>query len=268
MAVTGLATVTGLYTWRVEPHWLQIVERSLPIANLPSALEGVRLAQLSDLHIGPQVDDSYLLNTFARVRELTPEIVVYTGDFTTEGRGLFEHAGRMFDQLPLGTHGTFGILGNHDYGMMWSQLDAADRLTRMVRSVGIEMLRNETREIEGLQIVGLDDLWSGRFNLRQAFATADLSKPAIVLSHNPDTADEPGWGDYSGWILAGHTHGGQCKAPFLPPPMLPVKNRRYTSGEFELAGGRRMYINRGVGHLLQVRINARPEVTLFHLTPA
>jgi predicted MPP superfamily phosphohydrolase len=187
-ATAGLGAATGLYTWRIEPHWLQIVERSLPIANLPSALEGARLAQLSDLHIGPQVDDSYLLNTFARVRALAPEIVVYTGDFTTEGRGLFEHAARMFDHLPLGTRGTFGILGNHDYGMMWSQLDAADRLTGMVRSVGVEMLRNEARDIEGLQIIGLDDLWAGRFNLPQAFATADLSQPAIVLSHNPDTA--------------------------------------------------------------------------------
>ena len=88
-----------------------------------------------------------------------------------------------------------------------------------------------------------------------------------VLVHG-DGCPQPGWGDYSGWILAGHTHGGQCKPPFLPPPLLPVKNRRYTSGEFELTGGRRMYINRGVGHLLRVRINARPEVTLFQLTRA
>ncbi len=267
-ATAGLSIATGLYTWQIEPHWLQIVERSLPIENLPTGLEGARLAQLSDLHIGRQVSDSYLLHTFARVRELAPEIVVYTGDFTTEGRGLFDHAGRMFNELPLGTLATFGVLGNHDYGMRWSQLDAADRLTRMAISAGVEMLRNETSEIDGLQIIGLDDIWSGRFNLRQAFATADLSKPAIVLSHNPDTADQPGWDGYSGWILSGHTHGGQCKAPFLPPPILPVRNRRYTAGEFELVGGRRMYINRGVGHLIQVRINVRPEVTLFRLVKA
>jgi predicted MPP superfamily phosphohydrolase len=135
-AAAGLSVATGLYTWRVEPHWLQIVECSLPIANLPPALEGARLAQLSDLHIGSQVDDSYLLNTFARVRELTPEIVVYTGDFTTEGRGLFEHAGRMFDRLPLGTRGTFGTLGNHDYGMMWSQLVSSSFNCSGNRSVG------------------------------------------------------------------------------------------------------------------------------------
>src|SRR5262249_47312500 len=77
-AGAGLSIATGLYTWRIEPHWLQIVEGNLPIANLPPALEGARIAQLSDLHIGPQVDDSYLLTTFARVRALAPEIVVYT----------------------------------------------------------------------------------------------------------------------------------------------------------------------------------------------
>lgn len=87
-----------------------------------------------------------------------------------------------------------------------------------------------------------------------------------MLSHNPDTVDRSGWGGYQGWVLSGHTHGGQCKPPFLPPPLLPVDNRRYTCGEFALGDGRHLYISRGVGHLLQVRINARPEVTLFELT--
>ena len=73
------------------------------------------------------------------------------------------------------------------------------------------------------------------------------------------------WGDYAGWIFAGHTHGGQCKPPFLPPPLLPVKNKHYTAGEFSLSGGQRMYISRGVGHLLQVRFGVRPEVTLFDM---
>ena len=99
------------------------------------------------------------------------------------------------------------------------------------------------------------------------FAGLDASRGAIALSHNPDTVDLPVWGNYEGWILAGHTHGGQCKPPFLPPPVLPVKNRRYTAGEFELAGNRRLYISRGVGHAgLAVRFNVRPEVTLFELS--
>jgi predicted MPP superfamily phosphohydrolase len=69
-------------------------------------------------------------------------------------------------------------------------------------------------------------------------------------------------------VLAGHTHGGQCKPPFLPPPLLPVRNRRYTAGEFAVAPGRTLYINRGLGHLIQVRFNVRPELTLFTLERA
>lgn len=91
--------------------------------------------------------------------------------------------------------------------------------------------------------------------------------PALALSHNPDSVDLPGWENHAGWILAGHTHGGQCKPPFLPPPLLPVANRRYTAGEFRLSGGRRLYVSRGVGHLTRVRFNVRPEVTLFELRP-
>ncbi|HEY9229692.1 MAG TPA: hypothetical protein VIP11_23785, partial [Gemmatimonadaceae bacterium] len=68
-----------------------------------------------------------------------------------------------------------------------------------------------------------------------------------------------------GWFLAGHTHGGQCKAPFLPPPLLPVRNRRYVSGIVDVAQGRTLYISRGVGHLIRARFNVRPEITVFTL---
>ena len=73
---------------------------------------------------------------------------------------------------------------------------------------------------------------------------------------------------YKGWILSGHTHGGQCKPPFLPAPMLPVKNKRYSAGQFELSGERNLYINRALGHLWQVRFNVRPEITIFTLERA
>lgn len=78
----------------------------------------------------------------------------------------------------------------------------------------------------------------------------------------------PVWNNFEGWILSGHTHDGQCKPPFLPAPLLPVRNRRYTAGEFSLSGNRRLYISRGVGHLFHVRFNVRPEVTVFELRSA
>jgi hypothetical protein len=139
-------------------------------------------------------------------------------------------------------------------------------VAEVVRSCGITVLRNQVLDVEGLQIVGLDDLWAKHFAPQEVLHRLDVTRAAIALSHNPDTVDLPVWGGYDGWILAGHTHGGQCRPPFLPPPVLPVRNRRYTSGEFQLAGNRQLYISRGVGHSLPVRFNARPEVTLFELS--
>ena len=267
---TSLAAGSGLalggYAWQIEPHWLEVVRRALPVTGLPSDLQGRTLAHLSDLHVGPQVDDGYILETFAAVTALAPDIVVYTGDFTSYQRTLYEHVERIYARAPKGRLATFGILGNHDYGPGWRQPEIAARLVEILGHGGIEVLRNEVREVGELQIAGLDDLWAGRFDPAPALRTLDPRRPALALSHNPDTVDLDGWHGFSGWVLSGHTHGGQCRAPFLPPPLLPVKNSRYTSGEFALDRARMLYIRRGVGHVLQVRFNVRPEVTLFELT--
>ncbi|XZE52512.1 metallophosphoesterase [Planctomycetaceae bacterium SH139] len=266
VVATGLTT--GAYAWRVEPHWVQLVEQPLAIRNLPERLIGSTLVQLSDLHIGRQVDDGYLRSVFDTVRQLQPELVVVTGDFTSYDEDIVRRAETTLASFPTGSLATLGVLGNHDYGQGMRDYRHADRLAALISASGVQVLRNEQTNIEGLTIVGLDDLWAGKFNPAIPLAGIQKDTPALVLSHNPDTADQPGWGDFSGWILAGHTHGGQCKPPFLSPPILPVKNQRYVSGAYSLAGGRSMYINRGIGHLLRVRFNVRPEITAFRLQRA
>ena len=265
----GVAAIgTGVYTSQIEPYWLEIVHRPLRIPALPIGLRGATLVQLSDLHVGPRVPDDYILETFTRVRALRPDVVAYTGDFISWEDGIVQHARRTYQDLPRGRMATVGVFGNHDYGPGWSHPEVAAQLADVFGRLGVTMLRNDVIDAAGLQIVGLDDLWARQFDCARGFADLDPRRPAIALSHNPDTVDLPGWDRFRGWILSGHTHGGQCKAPFLPPPLLPVKNRRYTSGEFALAGDRRMYISRGVGHVLRVRFNVRPEVTAFTLQPA
>lgn len=167
--------------------------------------------------------------------------------------------------LPKGEITTIAILGNHDYGRKWSDAEVAARIDKIVRDQGVDLLRNESRVIRGLQIAGLDDLWSPCFAPELALNPLDPNRAGLLLCHNPDAADLPIWGQYRGWILSGHTHGGQCKPPFLPPPMLPVRNRTYTAGEFALSSGRKLYINRGLGHLTRVRFNVRPEIAVFTL---
>ena len=254
------------YTFLIEPYWVEIVRRPLQIQRLPSSLTGRTLAHLSDLHIGPLVSDEFLLQTFRRVADLRPDIVVITGDLMSFHPGWRDHAAAVLQRAPLGRLATIATLGNHDYGPAWADCRVAAGLVDIVRSCGITVLRNEVFGAGGLQILGFDDLWAGRFTPEVVLRGFDPARAAIALSHNPDTVDLPVWGRYQGWILAGHTHGGQCKPPFLPPPILPVKNRRYTAGEFQLAGNRHLYISRGVGHTMPVRFNARPEVTIFELS--
>ncbi|HLJ86203.1 MAG TPA: metallophosphoesterase [Candidatus Angelobacter sp.] len=256
----------GLYTWRVEPHWLEFTNPALPIHGLPASLEGRTLAQLSDLHIGPLVDDDYIIHSFQRLRTLQPDFVVCTGDWITyRSEDQVAQLKRVLEHLPHGRLGTVGILGNHDYGHRWGEPAVANRVTEAAQAAGVTVLRNESVTLSGLQFVGLDDLWSPNFDPLMALRGRRPDAPSVVLCHNPDAADQPVWTGYKGWILAGHTHGGQCKPPFLPPPLLPVKNRRYTSGEFQLWGNRRLYISRGVGHLIRVRFNVRPEIPVFRL---
>ncbi len=267
-AVLGSVAATGLYAWQVEPRWVTLTRRSLPIAGLPSALEGKTLVQLTDIHVGQLVDDDYVRGVFRDVKQLAPDIVVHTGDWTSYYDGVVAQAERVYAEMPRGKLATLGVLGNHDYGLRWLNGGNAKNIVAVARNSGCRMLRNELVEVEGLQIVGFDDVWAGMFNPREVMQALDPKRPMLALSHNPDSVDYEDWSSFHGWVLAGHTHGGQVKPPFVAPPVIPVANKRYTSGAFDLSGGRDMYICRGVGFTLQVRFNARPEVTLFTLKRA
>ena len=267
--VSGAVGVGG-YTWLVEPHWEEVVERDLPVVHLPSSLLGARLVQVSDIHAGPRVDSGYLVGAFDRAGALQPDVVVFTGDFISvvydrpAGNADVGELREVLAHFPHGRLATLAILGNHDYGLNWAEPAVAARVVAEAERAGMRMLRNEVATAGGLDVVGVDDLWARRADTKRALA-ARTSDAAIALCHNPDAMDRLAWGNYKGWVLAGHTHGGQCKPPFLPPPILPVRNKRYTAGEIPVADGRRLYINRGLGHLIRVRFNVRPEITSFRL---
>ncbi|MEM9775984.1 MAG: metallophosphoesterase [Chloroflexota bacterium] len=241
----------------------------MPIKNLPSDLVGKTLMQVSDVHIGRRVDSDYILDSFKQAQGLNPDFVVYTGDFVAFDDKSYGQLQTMMPQAPKGTLGTTAILGNHDYGHRWQEVDVADNITEILEDAGIRTLLNEVETFSGLKIGGMEDFWSPRFYPELVTDQIGSDDAAIILCHNPDAVDEEfGWGDYQGWILAGHTHGGQCKPPFLPPPVLPVRNYRYSAGQIDLEDGRMLYINRGLGHLLKLRFNVRPEITLFRLSQA
>ena len=265
----GIGFLTGLYTWQIEPFWLEFVKKKMPVSNLPNHLVGKTLMQISDVHVGNRFDYNYIIDSFKKAQKFNPDFVVYTGDYVSyENEQQFIQLSEVLKHAVVGNIGTVGVLGNHDYGKGWAEQDVADKISSQLRKAGIQLLKNSQVEIEGLNIIGFDDYWAINFAPEQVMTNYDKSKASILLCHNPDVCDLDVWNGYKGWILSGHTHGGQCKPPFLKPPMLPVKNKRYSQGEIDLEDGRTLYINRAVGHLWQVRFNVRPEITIFELEKA
>lgn len=259
----------GLYSFQIEPYWLEFVQMSMAIKNLPEELEGKTLMQISDIHAGNRFSLDYLIESFQKAKIFQPDLVMYTGDYTHyENEEQYTQLKQVLKHAVLGKLGTFGILGNHDYGHGWSMENVADTTTEILEKAGIKVLRDQKAEVEGLVIYGFEDLWGINFQPETIMNTFESHRANLVLCHNPDACDLPVWNGFDGWILAGHTHGGQVRPPFLPPPILPVKNRKYDQGKIELDNGRTLYINRALGHLIPLRLNVRPEITLFTLTKA
>ena len=265
--ITGLGL--GVYANQVEPFWLEIVEKRMPISFLPEELVGATLMQISDIHVGDRFDYHFIIDAFVKAQKLRPDFVVYTGDFISYETGYnYNLLKEVMASTVKGRLGTFGVLGNHDYGINWAEQSVADNVSDILTDGGIQLLENSNQESNGLNFIGLDDYYGPNFDPKSVMSQHDGQQANIVLCHNPDVCDLNVWSDYKGWILAGHTHGGQCKPPFLDPPVLPIKNKKYISGEVDLEDGRTLYVNRALGHLWQVRFNVRPEITMFTLEKA
>jgi predicted MPP superfamily phosphohydrolase len=275
----------GGYAWRIEPHWIEVVSRDLPLKNLPAGLVGKTVVLVSDLHVGPAVDHDYLRDAMDRINGLKPDMVLVAGDLVSANREDFSlNIVSLLGRLNKPSLGIFAVPGNHDYGFGWLSPGLADKLTERLAGIGVRMLRNELVRIGGgsggsLQLLGIDDLWANNgftdesgagqfFHPERPLAMLDQADPAIVLIHNPDAVDLPRWCEFRGWFLCGHTHGGQVCLPLIGPILLPVKNRRYAAGEVELGNGRRLYVTRGVGYLRRIRLLCRPEITLLRMVEA
>ena len=266
LQISALGAFPLLYSWQIEPFWLEIVYKTINIKNLPENLAGKTIMQISDLHVGNRFDWNFLIESFEKVRKLNPDFVVYTGDFVNVGNAKEQNDLKtVLDNAVLGKLGTVGILGNHDYGRNWRENNVANDIKNIAENAGIKILINQEIEISGLNFIGFGDLWSNQFFPEKVMENYKPERANIVLAHNPDICDLDIWNGYQGWILSGHTHGGQCRIPGVITPLLPVKNKKYAAGEIDLEDGRMLYVNRAIGHSLQIRFMVRPEITVFTL---
>lgn len=263
-----IAALAGYYAWQIEPHWVKYEQLKLPIRHLPENLEGKTLVQISDIHIGDYVDKDFIKNSFKKIKKISPDIIVYTGDFVrlTNNDLPLDDLDDVMQAAPKGKILTVAILGNHDYGRAFRDSAAADSITALITKHQIRVLRNERANAAGLLLYGMDDYWGTNFDPIKTMQNYDSKQASLVICHNPDVADLDVWNGYEGWILSGHTHAGQVRIPFWGSPIIPVSNKNYDQGVKKLDGNRTLYINRGLGHSIPIRFNARPEISLFTLT--
>ncbi|HSL43908.1 MAG TPA: metallophosphoesterase [Anaerolineales bacterium] len=265
-----LATLGGTgYGFFLEPHWLKVETVKLKLPRLPRAFSGLRVAQISDIHMGGWMNRERFQRVADAVIKQKPDILLMTGDFLL-GYRFTEAAWQALQDLsdvlsPLTKSiPTFAVLGNHDHWMN------ADAVRKMLISSGVTDLTNAVttlnRDGEHLNLCGVDDVWKGDARLEEVVALlGDNNSAAILLAHEPDYADTSAATGKFDLQISGHTHGGQVVIPFYGPPMLPHMGRKYPSGLYKV-GDMFQYTNRGVGmHMLTFRFNCPPEITIFEL---
>jgi predicted MPP superfamily phosphohydrolase len=272
---SGSLAAAGLmagYGYGVERRNLQLEQYLLALPDLPPQLEGLRLVVMADWHCGPMNRPGDLRPALAMANSCRPDLILIPGDFVSmSGSRYFGEAAELANQLAPRVRG--GVLigwGNHDY---WHGLDAGQR---QMPQAGCQILTNRSLFLtadrmladsgkEGLWLCGLDDLWAGQPDLVRTLGGLPAHQPRLVLSHNPDLAEEQ-WGARVDLMLSGHTHGGQVRLPALGTPVLPSRyGQKYASG---LVSGPHfpVYVTRGVGvGGIPVRLGVPPEVTVFEL---
>lgn len=241
----------------------RVEEVSFRLPDLDPSHDGLRVAQLSDLHVGTRTPPERIAAAIALANRLAPDLVVLTGDYLSRGR---ETVALLPEQLGGLTAPTVAVLGNHDH---W--VDAAGT-TRALRKLGYDVLRNQHTQVSlrgaPLSVVGVDDLLTGHADPERSLAGVPAGS-RLVLAHGPRTAERLRGAEQPLLVLTGHTHGGQIAIPILTRLLLSTLVREpYLRGHF-LLGQVQLYVNRGIGNTaFRVRVNSDPEVTLVTLRRA
>jgi hypothetical protein len=286
--ILGSLAFVGLFIGSI--HWVskfKVRELELVIEDLPDALEGKRIVQISDVHLGSWTTTKPIEKAVSMVNELNPDLVLFTGDMVnfsaTETKG-FEVLRNVRSK-----YGVYAILGNHDYGDYVKWEDSASKaadfkiLENFYKTIGWKLLRNEHKVIEidsATILLGGVENWSAtqRFHrygdMQKTMKNAPVADVNILMSHDPTHWEAEIIESYPQFdiTLSGHTHGMQIGFEGLglkwSPSQYIYKNwgglyKRKSSRGIES----RLYVNLGLGHIAYPgRVGILPEITLITLT--
>lgn len=242
----------------------QLIETDLPVAGLPKELEGLRLLQLTDIHLSAFLNETELARAVDMANSARADLALVTGDMITRRGDPLDACLRQIARLRSPRGPILGCLGNHE---IYARVE--DYATAAGRRLGIEFLRSQTRRLEfggaAINFVGVD---YQRMHGDYLTGIEELIVPGvtnILLSHNPDVfpvATKKGFAA----TLSGHTHGGQVNVEILHENINPARLLTpYTKGLYR-EGGASIYVSSGIGTIgVPARVGAPPEITVLRL---
>jgi len=270
LPVVGLGGPLAFWAFLVEPGRLVVTERSLETPLWPISHEPLRIALISDLHVGaPHVGLKKLDQVVERVNGLDPDVVLIAGDFMVQrilfGKSVSPEAIAERLRALRARFGVVAVLGNHDWRHDGHHVSDA------LSEVGITVLENQAHRLElpggALWIAGIADDTTREPDVEGTLAQVPETEPVIVLAHDPATFLDVPHGPVA--VLAGHTHGGQVSFPFFGALYLPSRAPRHYAYGHIVEEGRNLFVTSGVGtSLLPVRFNMPPEVKLLTVSAA
>jgi predicted MPP superfamily phosphohydrolase len=259
----SLSGVPLSYDFRVE-------ERELPLPGLPRELDGMRVAHLSDIHVGGEMNRERLLRVAELTNRARPDVVVHTGDFLTHRAGDFDLP--LYEALARirAPHGQWACLGNHDY-------DDPARLVRRLGDAGVRTLRGEVERLtidgQALEVAGVDFVWqqTGREDVyrRVVARWPERDAPRLLLSHDPRSffGLPEGCADL---VCSGHTHGGHIGLQLGRDRALTIVGMVGIPDQGVFArGAMRLFVTRCVGFYgYPMRLGIPPEISILVLRRA
>jgi predicted MPP superfamily phosphohydrolase len=264
LLVYSLSAVLCGWGVTVRRRWVRTSLVEIPIAGLAEELDGYRIVQLSDLHIGNFDTRARGFKWAHHANRLDPDLVAVTGDLVTLGTRFYEDVGDVLGELRA-KDGVFVSMGNHD---QWDP----DTFCRVIESKGPRVLRNEHRIVRRgraeLVVAGLDDWSTDRDDLERTLAARPEGAPTVLLSHYPEFFEEAARRDVD-LVLSGHTHGGQIGVPFSAGRMTLSRFARQHAPGLHERGRSRLYVHAGLGTTgPPMRLGVAPEIAVFVLRRA
>jgi len=256
LAVTGY----GVFVQRLN---IRMREQKIVIPGLAEDLEGIRIVQLTDIHLSPFLSERELAHAVAMANETYAHIALVTGDMISFHRDPLDICLKHLSGLRAEA-GIFGCLGNHEV-----YAKAEDYATEQGARMGIRYLRSEAVRLKfggtTMNLAGVDYQRFHKPYLRGAEKMIEPGILNVLMSHNPDVFPVAARQGYD-LTLAGHTHGGQVRVEILREDLNVARFfTKYVDGLYR-EGGRSIFVSRGIGTIgLPVRLGAPPEVALLRL---